>query len=273
MYMHILLYPQGAWLTLPPADADCQKSMVVFNSLKCWIRQPQIAFYGAVFTPQGMQPGPAKIQALQDLPTPDSQVKLQSFLGLINYLQPFIPSLSTKTTFLHEQLAKWDWNPSTDAAFQCLKDWICQTLPSATLAYYNRSKPVVVQTDVSEYGLGTVLIQNGCPITFASKSLTDVETHYANIERECLSVCFGLKKFHTYIYGRHVTIQNHKTAGNDPAKPIHVAPPTSAHASAYAEVWLYHPVKPGKEMVLANNLSHFSSHKESHCCHHVILKW
>ena len=78
---------------------------IVFNSANCQIRQPQIAFCSAVFTAQGMQPDPTKIQAQQDLPTPNSQVKLQSFLGLINYLQPFIHGLSTKTMFLHEQLA------------------------------------------------------------------------------------------------------------------------------------------------------------------------
>ena len=117
---------------------------IVFNSTKCHIRQPQIAFYGAVFTGQGMQPDPSKIQALQDLPAPDLQTKLQSFLGLINYLQPFIQGLSTKTAFLWKQLSQWDWNPLTDAVFQCLKAWICQTLLKVTLAYYNRSKPVVV---------------------------------------------------------------------------------------------------------------------------------
>ena len=90
---------------------------IVFNSTKHHIRQLQIAFYGAVITAQGMQPDPTKLQALQDLPTPNSQAKLQSFLGLINYLQPFIPGLSAKTTFLGEQLADWDWNPSTDTAF------------------------------------------------------------------------------------------------------------------------------------------------------------
>ena len=37
---------------------------IVFKSVKCHIRQPQIAFYGAVFTAQGMQPDPSKIQAL-----------------------------------------------------------------------------------------------------------------------------------------------------------------------------------------------------------------
>ena len=49
---------------------------IVFNSTKCHIRQPQIAFYGSVLTVQDMWPDPAKIQALQDLPTPDSQAKL-----------------------------------------------------------------------------------------------------------------------------------------------------------------------------------------------------
>ena len=67
---------------------------IVFNSVKCQIRQPQIAFYGTVFTAQGMWRDPTKIQVIQDLPTPDSQAKLRSFLGLINYLQPFIPDLS-----------------------------------------------------------------------------------------------------------------------------------------------------------------------------------
>ena len=133
------------------------------------------------------------------LPTPDSQVKLQSFLGLINCLQPFIPSLSTKTTFLHEQLAKWDRKPLMDAAFQCLKAWVCQTLLNTTLMYYDRSKPIIVGMDASEYRLGTAIIQSRQPIAFISKTLTDVETCYANIERECLSVCFGLEKFHTYL--------------------------------------------------------------------------
>ena len=72
-------------------------------------------------------------------------------------------------------------------------------LLKTTLTYYDHTKPPVLQTDASEYGLGTALLQNNRPIAFASKTLTDVETRYTNIERECLSVCFGLEKFHTYV--------------------------------------------------------------------------
>ena len=175
---------------------------LVFSSRKCQISKPQITFFGTIFSAKGMKPDPIKIQALQDLPTPQTQKQLQSFLGLVNYLQPFIPDIAARTTFLREQVSKWDWTPSTDSAFQQLKQWICKTLLKTTLAYYNRSQPLSIQTDASEYGLGAALLQNNRPIPFASKTLTDVETRYANIERECLSFVFGLEKFHTYIYGR-----------------------------------------------------------------------
>ena len=66
-------------------------------------------FFGTIFSAKGMKPDPIKIQALQDLPTPQTQKQLQSFLGLVNYLQPFLPDIAAKTTFLREQVSKWDW--------------------------------------------------------------------------------------------------------------------------------------------------------------------
>ena len=97
------------------------KQGLVFNSNKCHISQPQITFYGTIFSAQGIKPDPIKIKALQDLPTPQTQKQLQSFLGLVNYLQPFLPGIASKTTFLREQISKCDWNPSTDNSFQKLK--------------------------------------------------------------------------------------------------------------------------------------------------------
>ena len=92
--------------------------------------------------------------------------------------------------------------------FNNLKHWICKTLLNTTLAYFDCTKPVVIQTNASEYGLGTALLQGGRPIAFASNTLTDVETRYTNIEHKCLSVWFGSEKFHIYIYGRHTTVHN-----------------------------------------------------------------
>ena len=202
------------------------KNGLVFSGRKRHISKPQITFYGTVFSVQGMKSDPIKIQAFQNLPTPQNQKQLQSFLGLVNYLQTFLPDIAAKTTFLREQVSQWDWTPSTDSAFQQLKQWICNTLLKTTLAYYDRSQPLTIHTDASEYGLRAALLQHNRPIAFTSKTLTDVETRYANIEQECLSVVFGLEKFHTYIHGRHITVYNdHKPLEMITRKPIYAATP------------------------------------------------
>ena len=118
-----------------------------------------------------------------------------------------IPGLISRTTFLRDQVTYWDWNPSTDQAFQYLKA-TSHTLLKTTLANHNHTKPLVFQTNTSDYDLSADLLQNSQPTAFASKTLTDVKSRYANIEREFLSVFFGLEKFHTYIYGCHIIVQN-----------------------------------------------------------------
>ena len=47
------------------------------------------------------------------------------------------------------------------------------------------------------------------PVTYAAKSLSDIESCYANIERELLGVLFSLEKaFKYFVYARKCTI-NH----------------------------------------------------------------
>ena len=99
-------------------------------------------------------------------------------------------------------------------------------LLKTTPTYFDLTKSMVIQTDASEYGLGAALLQDGRPIAFAFKALTDVETRCANIEHECLYVCFGLDKFYTYIYGMHITVHNdHKPLKMIQKKPIDAASP------------------------------------------------
>lgn len=40
-----------------------------------------------------------------------------------------------------------------------------------------------------------------------SWSLTDAESRYSNLERECLAVTYGLEKFEYYLLSQNVTIE------------------------------------------------------------------
>ena len=94
---------------------------------------------------------------------------------------------------------------STNSVLQQVKTLIAKA-NTTLLRYYDRNLPVTVQADASVRGLGACLIQQqkgkDQPITFASKSLTDVETRYANIEKKLLAIAFACQRFSTYLLGR-----------------------------------------------------------------------
>lgn len=80
---------------------------------------------------------------------------------------------------------------------------------STILKYYNVHEEVTIQCDASEVGLGATLLQNGQPVAYASRALSQTEQCYAQIEKECLAIVFACERFDHYIYGKdHITVQS-----------------------------------------------------------------
>ena len=87
------------------------------------------------------------------------------------------------------------------------------------LKFYDPNLPIYIETDTSQKGIGVVLLQpldknytldehdipnSLVPVAFASKTLTDAEHNYANIERELLGVVFGVTHFKHFTFGNDV---------------------------------------------------------------------
>ena len=153
-----------------------------FNSEKCVIDQKQIHYFGAIYDKNLITSDPSKVEAIKQLLCPTNITDLQKVLGIITYLAPFIPHLSDLTAPMRDILKKeseYQWTASHQKALQKIKDLICKEM---SLTYFNPSKGTSLQVDTSNKGLGAVLQQEGKPIAFASKALTEMEQRFANIE-------------------------------------------------------------------------------------------
>ena len=195
----------------------CQKEGLVLNSKKLELQRERVTFFGAEYSTQGMHPDPKKVQGITEMTVPMDKQQLQSFLGMVTYMGTFIPNLSHHTEPLRAMLKKdnvFHWEEQQTQSFQQVKTLIAKA-NTTPLRYYDRNLPVTVQADTSLRGLGACLIQKhkgeDQPIAFASKSLMDVETRYANIERELLAIVFTCQRFSTYLLGRNfIAESDHK---------------------------------------------------------------
>ena len=87
----------------------------------------------------------------------------------------------------------WQWTKSHDAALQQLKKALVE---SPTLTFYDVTQPVTIRCDASHAGLGASLLQHGKPVAYASRSMSNAEKNYAQIEKKMLSITFAVRKFH-----------------------------------------------------------------------------
>ncbi|XP_048576990.1 uncharacterized protein LOC116614069 [Nematostella vectensis] len=160
------------------------------------------------------------------MPPPSDKDGVQRFLGTINYLDKFIEhkaDLQGPISQLTQQVAVFTWEKPQQEAFEKLKAVITH---APVLAYFDNHKQTILNVDASSTGLGAVIIQEGKPIAFGSKTLSSCEQRYANIERELLAILWGADKFHTYVYGRRVIVEtDHKPLEAIFRKPLNECPP------------------------------------------------
>ena len=210
------------------------------NKAKCEFFKEKIIYCGHDIDREGLHKSAEKVEAVLNAPRPNDGAEVRSFLGLINYYHRFLPNLSTVIHPLTQRLEKnhqWKWTEQCEIAFHKVKEMITS---EQVLTHYDPSLPLRLACDASFVGIGAVLshvMHDGTerPIAFASRTLTKTEQKYAQIDKEALSIIWGVKKFHMYLFGRSFTlVTDHQplTSIFHPQKSIPVV--TAARLQCYA---------------------------------------
>lgn len=183
---------------------------------KCSFFQKELTYLGHKLSADGIHPTTDKTDAIVAAPAPENKQQLRSLLGAVNYYGKFLPQLATLAHPLYKLLRDdqaWAWTSECQTAFDDIKAALAST---EVLAHYDPQRPLQMACDASHYGVGAVLshiFADGTirPVAYASRTLSDAEQKYSQIEKEALAIIFGVKKFHYYIYGRQFTlITDHK---------------------------------------------------------------
>ena len=169
-----------------------QKSNVKLND-KLELSVSELKYVGHLVSAAGTKPDTQKIAAIIVMAPPTSVAEVRCFLGMVNQFAKFssrLPKLSAPIRELLRKHRTWSWACPQEAAFQKIKEDICST---PTLALYNLVSLIwfVLILLLLAYAAPFFRKQSDeswHPVTFASRSMTDVERQYAQIEKEALTI-------------------------------------------------------------------------------------
>ena len=182
---------------------------------KCEFFKKELLYLGHIITRDGIRVDPEKLDKVRNWPILKNVRQVKSFLGFTGFFRKFIKEYSKVAAPLTQLLKggrngpkrsgprrkanpSVEWNERLDKSFKALKHLVT-TAP--ILHIVDPSKPFVVETDASDYAIGAVLYQDGRPVAFESKKLSDAEMHYPPYEKELYAVIHALKKWRHYLYG------------------------------------------------------------------------
>lgn len=189
---------------------------LTINVEKCEIGVETIRYLGQILSKEGISPDSDNVKAILEYPSPTNKTEVRRFLGMFTYLTKFVQNASHKTEpirqLLHEQ-NEFMWTANHEQAFQQLKQDITK---APVLAPFNPNLRTRINADASAYGLGGLLeqlqhSQIWRPVFYCSKTLSEAERRYAQIEKEALAITWVCERLQQYIIGNEFIIRtDHK---------------------------------------------------------------
>ena len=179
---------------------------LTLNPQKCEFGQSEIKFWGMTITSEGVGPDPSKVDALDHLRPPTSKQDLNSFLCMMQSNSDFIPNFSKRSATLRELTktgTKFTWESQHET---CFRELIATFRKDIKLRYFDMNKPTFVIVDAHITGIGAILAQGDSidsakPVALASRTTSQAEKRYPQLDLEATAIDFGLRRFRNYLVG------------------------------------------------------------------------
>jgi RNase H-like domain found in reverse transcriptase/Reverse transcriptase (RNA-dependent DNA polymerase)/Integrase zinc binding domain/Chromo (CHRromatin Organisation MOdifier) domain len=179
---------------------------------KCSFEQPSIEFLGVRIMQGQVQMDDTKIEKVRNWRRPTNVTEVRKFLGFTGYYRYFIKDyskLACPLLQLTHLSTPWTWGEAEQQAFETLQNAMTN---KPVLQQPDFTRPFVLLTDASAYGMGAILSQEGGstnpsdnkkprlhPIAYYSSTFTETERNYDIYERELLAIIKAITHWRPYL--------------------------------------------------------------------------
>lgn len=196
--------------------AILQQHQLFMKLSKCAFASDQVEYLRHIISEKGVQMDPSKVESIVAWPYPK---EVRAFLGLTGYYRRFVKNYDLIAQPLTALLKKnaFLWNTKAQQAWDSLKTAM---VSAPVLILPNFEEVFTIEVDASSKGIGAVLSQRKQPIAFFSKALSSRKQILSVYEKEMMAILTTVKKWSTYLLGRHFLIMtnhsSHLHNKNDP---------------------------------------------------------
>ena len=195
-----------------------------YNKKKTKLFSFRVNFLGHTISQNGIEADEKKAEKIENWPVPTTATKVQAFLGLVHYLNAFLPKLAVQcdvlSVFTTKEAEKKfpEWLPKHQLAFETIKAIVMSRECLTSINHENMGQnKIFMMMDTSDTVSGTVLSfgptwELAHPVAYDSMTFKGPELNYPIHEKELLAIMCALRKWKVDLLGFNFLVyMDHKT--------------------------------------------------------------